>query len=294
MNQKRSITLTCVFVIFTLVAAGCSVAKPSLVPTAESVLSASTPETHDIDIMRAQACRTVACLTAAANDSRDIDIVRAQACRTGLCLLAYAPTTQDIDIVRAQACLTGSCLTAYAPVYHDIDVVRAQTCRDGTCLMAYAPNTQDIDFVRAQTCRTGACLMTAAMVTTEEKFDYDVDIKITIDPGDRCSIEGVDSINSGVLQYDLVVNNQAHEVYYFVLSTMDEGKTLADLQALPASYIDLPSYANIVLANYVHQGDFSHHMVTVTKGPLYISCFVIDRGVAKRIADLGPIAVIKE
>ncbi len=140
-----------------------------------------------------------------------------------------------------------------------------------------------------------ACISTSAAFQVEAKFPISTDITITFNPGNQCSLEGADIVYTGTtrrsLDYDLVVNDRSNEMYYVAISTLAEGKTLADLQAQPESEIEPPSFVNVLVVNFVHGGDALHTTLSITQGPLYVSCFIWSQGVSVRIADLGPIEV---
>ncbi len=108
-------------------------------------------------------------------------------------------------------------------------------------------------------------------------------------------MEGTDVLYKGtsgtLFDYDLVINDLSNDFYYMAIVTLAEGKTLADLQALPEAETEPPPFVNVLIVNFVHGGDVSHNKLNITQGPLYIVCFVESQGVATRTAELGPIEV---
>ncbi len=117
-------------------------------------------------------------------------------------------------------------------------------------------------------------------------------LTVTFSDGDRCTLEGDSSVKAGALQYEIYADSQEHPFYWLALVTLDNGKTLADLQAIPASDIAQPDFSHLLVANFETRDSHSTILINVDKGPLYFSCFAGDRfGVGQKIGQLGPITV---
>lgn len=147
-----------------------------------------------------------------------------------------------------------------------------------------------------------ACPTASALVPRAENAWYKSlemvsagpNITITFDPGDKCSLSGDTWIIAGGLSYEIMVNDQAHQNYMVGIVTLDEGKTLKDLQAIPnTETYGAPEFAHIVAEDIVNPGSYSMHTLRVSDGPLFVTCLVVHTDIPKKIADLGPIDVIK-
>ncbi len=178
---------------------------------------------------------------------------------------------------------------------HQKVIVRVMLLMLAVILAAGCANTQPSasPITSPLTCPTASvCSTAAAVAPVEEKFPTETDITITFTPGNQCTLEGLDSIYSGsLLDYDLIVHDQSNEAYMVSILTLAEGKTLADLQAVPVTQRSVSPFINILAANFVHGGDASHNVVKVTEGPLYVSCYVVNQGALLRIAIPGSIEV---
>ncbi len=118
-------------------------------------------------------------------------------------------------------------------------------------------------------------------------------IKIIFDPGDKCSIETNPGFltSAGLIYYQIQVNDQARGTYAVIFSTFDEGKTLADMQAVPKNAQQAPSWAHSFQENYVMRGSTSYYSMKVSSGPIYISCFTSIPNGLQRILDYGPVEI---
>jgi hypothetical protein len=118
--------------------------------------------------------------------------------------------------------------------------------------------------------------------------------KITFSPGNKCSLEGAKSVNAGDLTYEILVTSLEHQNYYLAIYTINPGYTFADIQALPDTKTDPPSFIHLVSIDHVLQGsDSIHSLGNIDEGPLYFSCMAYDPNYDKRFADLGPVEVVK-
>jgi hypothetical protein len=111
--------------------------------------------------------------------------------------------------------------------------------------------------------------------------------------GDTCTYSGPKSLPDK-FDINIVVEGQGNARYGYVLVTLDEGKTIEDLQAWPSS--DPPAWLKDQLRNtgpVFGPGnakqilDWSSYESVVT--PIYFVCFADDR----KIGALGPIEVTK-
>ena len=93
---------------------------------------------------------------------------------------------------------------------------------------------------------------------------------ISID-GDKCTYTGPQSIPTGKVTIDWVVNNKDHDKYGLVIVTLNEGKTFEDIDKWPSS--DPPPWITIV--GIAEAAPNSRQQVTaqITEGPIYFVCF---------------------
>ncbi len=117
---------------------------------------------------------------------------------------------------------------------------------------------------------------------------------ITFSTGNKCSLGGAKSVNAGDLTYEILVTSLEHQNYYLAIYTINPGHTFADIQALPDTNTNPPSFIHIVSVDHVLPGsDSIHSLGNINEGPLYFSCMAYDSNYDKRFADLGPVEVVK-
>lgn len=98
------------------------------------------------------------------------------------------------------------------------------------------------------------------------------------------------SHSKGMISYDWIINDQAHQTYALVFHTLDEGKTLDDLKAYASTTVE-PSWSTPIYYDYETPGSYSHHTFNVTEGPLYLVCFYGDKDVPVIIGYFGPLEI---
>jgi hypothetical protein len=163
-----------------------------------------------------------------------------------------------------------------------------------------APKATPVPTTAIQSCPTAAiqsCPTTVAQVSANDggmwdALRMDTQNTITFSPGNKCSLEGVKSTNAGGFTYEIVVTSLEHQNYYLAIYTINPGNTFADVQALPDSNTNPPSFIHLVSIDHVLPGSDSIHTIMIDKGPLYFSCMAYDPTYDKRFADLGPVEVV--
>ncbi|MGE5124201.1 MAG: hypothetical protein ACM3H7_06750, partial [Acidobacteriaceae bacterium] len=119
--------------------------------------------------------------------------------------------------------------------------------------------------VGPQTCPTApACPATAAQIPSAENtwaaaLQGASAIEITFEPGEICTVDAPDLLGQGRHYYSIKVKDQAHATYAVIFQTLDEGKTLEDLQAYPKTATTEPSWDTIIRENYVGPGTNSYY-----------------------------------
>jgi hypothetical protein len=108
---------------------------------------------------------------------------------------------------------------------------------------------------------------------------------------DLCSYNGAMAIKAGEVSVTMVVKHQELDAGMVVL-TLDEGKTIDDLNAAPDNY-GQPLWSHRVgeAERHVHPGERYTFKFTIETGPIYLVCFSGPPDTA--IGVLGPIEVVK-
>ena len=115
--------------------------------------------------------------------------------------------------------------------------------------------------------------------------------------GDTCAYSGPKSIPYGKFIINVVVEGQGKAWYGFVLTTLEEGKTLEDLQAWPST--DPPAWlkAQLMGTGPVFGPGATKKEVDLSSNagfvgdPMYFVCFA--DGPVRKIGALGPVEVVK-
>ena len=126
-----------------------------------------------------------------------------------------------------------------------------------------------------------------------------MNVIFTFDPGDKCSMEVINPIKRSSwsplwnqLTYDIVVNDQTYKNYVVWALTLDPGKTLTDLEAVPPTSTSRPpSFVNLLQADIVYpmSRTFHYGAVDISEGPLYFTCMVQGPDNLRTIGLLGPL-----
>jgi hypothetical protein len=164
-----------------------------------------------------------------------------------------------------------------------------------------APKATPVPTTVIQSCPTAAdqsCPTAVAQASAEHGTMWDTlrgvtNNTITFSPGNKCSLGSAKSVNAGDLTYEILVTSLEHQNYYLAIYTINPGHTFADIQALPDTNTDPPSFIHLVSIDHVLPGsDSIHSLGNVNEGPLYFSCMAHDPNYDKRFADLGPVEVV--
>ncbi len=119
-----------------------------------------------------------------------------------------------------------------------------------------------------------------------------VNVIITFNPGDQCSMEIINPIEGGAMRYEIVTNDQTYQNYVIWTVTLDPGKTIEDLKAAPRDPYNPPSFVNsVVNGNIVSPMSraWVFSLPDTTKGPFYFGCMVQGPQYLKIIDYLGPV-----
>jgi hypothetical protein len=171
---------------------------------------------------------------------------------------------------------------------------KADTCPTAAPLVCpTAPAQPQCPTSALQACPTTAAQEATKMSAWRQGISNLSNIVITVDPGDKCSVTVRKPLTSDFIFYEIVVNDQAYPNYLFGIETLDPGKTLTDLEALPKKLSGEPAWMSIELESDVSpmSRTWAKGSIDPTKGPLYITCLVEESNLLKIIGNFGPIEV---
>ncbi len=130
------------------------------------------------------------------------------------------------------------------------------------------------------------------MVTVTVPTPVASGLTIRMSAGDKCTLEGPQSIVAGRDIVQWIVESKEHDRYGLALGGLDPGKTIDDVRALPPSYLDPPSFVTWYGDFFESEpGDSQQVVFFVPKGAgrIYFACFYRDP--ETRFADIGPVEV---
>ncbi len=124
-----------------------------------------------------------------------------------------------------------------------------------------------------------------------------VNVIITFNPGDQCSMDIINPIEGGAMRYEIVTNDQTYQNYVIWTVTLAPGKTIEDLKAAPRDPYNPPSFvSSLVNGNIVSPMSraWIFSLPDTTKGPFYFGCMVQGPQDIKIIGYLGPVEAAVE
>lgn len=163
---------------------------------------------------------------------------------------------------------------------------------------------QSCPTIASQSCPTAAAQ--ALPETNAWRWGYTggipLNVVITFDPGDKCSMEVVNPLAGSYfnslwnqLSYDIVVNDQTYQNYIVFVYSADPGTTQAEMDAPgpDPSLGEPPSWMNIITGDVIYPMTRTFHTsaIDITEGPLYFTCLAQGPDKLKVIGDLGPLEV---
>ena len=156
-----------------------------------------------------------------------------------------------------------------------------------------APASPQCPTSALQACPTAAAQAAIKMSAWRQTISSLSNIVITIDPGDKCSVTVSKPLTSDIIFYEIVVNDQAYPNYLIGIQTLDPGKTLDDLEALPKKTTAEPAWVSVDLESDVGpmSRTWAKGSFDPAKGPLYVTCLVEESNSLKIIGNFGPIEV---
>jgi hypothetical protein len=119
----------------------------------------------------------------------------------------------------------------------------------------------------------------------------DSGVTIRMSAGDKCTMEGPKSIPAGYNIIHWIAESKEHDLFRLTYVTLDPGKTVEDLRALPPENTDPPSFAHWD-GNFgeLAPGGSTTFVVRAVTDPLYFVCFY--REPPRHFGSVGPLEVI--
>ncbi len=117
-------------------------------------------------------------------------------------------------------------------------------------------------------------------------------LTIRMSAGDKCTLEGPQSIPTGFDSVQWIVESKEHEQYGLAMASLNPGKTMDDVRALPPTYLDPPMFAQWTGQIFQSEpGNNQQVVFSVPKvaGNYYFACFY--RFPSTRFGDVGPVKV---
>ncbi len=117
-------------------------------------------------------------------------------------------------------------------------------------------------------------------------------LTIRMSAGDKCTLEGPQSIPAGRAIVQWIVESKEHDRYGLAMAGLDPGKTIEDARALPPTYLEPPSFAHWYGDFFEAEPGGSQQVVFyVPKGAgrIYFPCFYRDP--ETRFGDVGTVEV---
>lgn len=124
----------------------------------------------------------------------------------------------------------------------------------------------------------------------------DANIRITFDPGKKCSLDNLRPATDGMLVYEIVVNDDEHRNYMVGTMTMDEGKTIQDLEKFNLEHTGKvlpPSFTKLQSLEIIPPMSRTWHAVNMPVSPIYIVCFIEGPEPQTGFQVLGPVVVMQ-
>ena len=159
--------------------------------------------------------------------------------------------------------------------------IASQTC----------PTAEPVSCPTAPACPASAAQIPSSENTWAATLQSASAIEITFEPGEKCTVDAPNVLGKGMHYYNIKVKDQAHATYAVIFQTLEEGKTLADMQAYPKTATREPSWDTIIRENYVGPVSNSYYEEDFPTGQIYISCFISTQTGILRILDYGPVDI---
>ncbi len=149
---------------------------------------------------------------------------------------------------------------------------------------------------KTQSCPTAGTLVQPSMNDWRVDYNDYLNARITFSPGDKCSLEELAAVANQQFIYEIVVNDQTYQNYMVAAVTLDEGKTIKDLEDYSKTMIGVvppPSFSKLQLMEIVPPMSRTLHAVPMPVSPIYLVCIVQGPSEQQGIQVLGPVTIVQ-
>ncbi len=144
-----------------------------------------------------------------------------------------------------------------------------------------------------------SCPTTAAQVEPDpdswvKHYRSFTNLRITFDPGNKCSLDVFNHPMPDLLTYEIVVNDQTYQHYVVSAVTLAEGKTLQDFDEASKATVGVvapPSFATLETIEVVTPRSWSIHLLRMPKSRIYLACLVEGPVQQQVIQTFGPVEI---
>lgn len=143
-------------------------------------------------------------------------------------------------------------------------------------------------------CPTASAQVMPKLDTWVSHYREYTNLRITFDPGDKCSMDILHPPPKGVLSYEIIVNDQTYEHYVVSAVTLNEGKTLKDLEDASKAVkgiVSPPSFSQLRTIDAVSPRSWTIHFVDMPESPIYLVCIVEGPVEQQVIEAFGPVEI---
>jgi hypothetical protein len=145
-----------------------------------------------------------------------------------------------------------------------------------------------------QSLPTAAPQVLPAMTSFQKYYSDFVNIRITFDPGKKCSMDILKPVTQGDLALEIVVNDQTYQNYIVTAMTLAEGMTIEDIEKYnqtAVGYVSPPPGSDTQTVDVVPPLSRTYHFLTMPVSPLYFVCLIQGPDKQQPIEQLGPVVI---
>ncbi len=145
-----------------------------------------------------------------------------------------------------------------------------------------------------QSCPPAAVQAIPTMTSWQKNYYEEANLRITFDPGKKCSMDILTPVTDSTLFYEVVVNDQTFQNYIVVALTLEEGKTLKDIETYDKTAIGVvppPPGSQIRLLEIVPPMSRTLHSMPMPYNPIYLVCLIEGPDQQQPIEQFGPVEV---
>jgi hypothetical protein len=123
-------------------------------------------------------------------------------------------------------------------------------------------------------------------------YSDDAKVVVTFDPGGKCSMDVKNPVTESNWSYEIVVNDDTYQNYAVVVMSLDQGKTIKDLEDWNKNNVtegNPPPFSSFKFIDVFSPLTSTVHWIELTGDPVYFVCIVqgpVDQTV---IDEFGPV-----